>query len=137
LNLIPGVQQQHTKSALTSILDLFLLSEVATMQQIDSIVHKLKPKLFHKSAYLQVYLTDFHSWYELCLTNNSISNLNIILVIPDTSIKNNIITLISHIHNGWNIIAKTIHYVMHVTSISTKVKLFLIKNQFSYSSSKC
>ena len=35
-------------------------SEVATMQQIDSIAHKLKPRSFHKSAYLWVHSADFH-----------------------------------------------------------------------------
>jgi len=36
------------QSALTLILDFFLSSKVVTMWQIDSIVHKLKPR----SAYL-------------------------------------------------------------------------------------
>jgi len=39
LNLISGVQQQHTKLALTPILDFFLLSEVVTTWQIDDTVH--------------------------------------------------------------------------------------------------
>jgi len=30
------------------------------MQQTDSAVHKLKPRLFHKSAHLRVYSADFH-----------------------------------------------------------------------------
>ena len=34
MNSISGVQQQHTKSALTPILDFFLPSEVATIQQM-------------------------------------------------------------------------------------------------------
>ena len=40
------------QSVLTSVLDFFLLSEVATMWQIDSVAHKLKPRLFYKSAHL-------------------------------------------------------------------------------------
>jgi len=40
------------QSALTLTSDFFLSSEVATMQQIDSTAHKLKPRSFHKSAYL-------------------------------------------------------------------------------------
>ena len=40
--------------ALTSISDFFLLSKVATIQQIDGITHKLKPRLFHKSIYYRV-----------------------------------------------------------------------------------
>ena len=48
------------QSALTPILDFFLLSEVATTLQTDSIVHKLKPRSFHKSTYLRVHSVDFH-----------------------------------------------------------------------------
>ena len=40
------------QSALIPILDLFPLSEVATMQQTDNTAHKLKPRLFYKSAHL-------------------------------------------------------------------------------------
>ena len=36
------------QSALTPILDFFLLFEVATMWQIDSTTHKLKPRSFYK-----------------------------------------------------------------------------------------
>ena len=52
---------------LTSISDFFLLSKVATTQQTDSIAYKLKPRLFYKSAHLQVHLADFHSRCELHL----------------------------------------------------------------------
>ena len=48
------------QSTLTPISDFFLLSEVVTMQQMDSTAYKLKPRLFHKSAHLQVHSTDFH-----------------------------------------------------------------------------
>ena len=40
------------QSALTSILDFFFPSEVATMQQIDSTTYKLKPRSFYKSTHL-------------------------------------------------------------------------------------
>ena len=46
--------------ALTSILDFFLSSKVATTWQTDGTAHKLKPRLFHKSAHLQVHSVDFH-----------------------------------------------------------------------------
>jgi len=49
LNSISGVQQQHTKSALTPISDFFPLSEVVAIQQTDSTAHKLKLRSFHKS----------------------------------------------------------------------------------------
>ena len=39
-------------SVLTLISDFFLLSEVVTIQQTDSAVHKLKLRLFYKSIYL-------------------------------------------------------------------------------------
>jgi len=47
-------------SALTPISDFFPSSEVATTQQIDGTAYKLKPRSFHKSAYLWVYPVDFH-----------------------------------------------------------------------------
>ena len=43
-----------------SHLDFPPSSEVATMWQTDSAAHKLKPRLFHKSAHLQVHSVDFH-----------------------------------------------------------------------------
>ena len=45
---------------LTSTQTFSHLSEVATMWQTDSTAHKLKPRLFHKSAHLQVHFADFH-----------------------------------------------------------------------------
>ena len=40
--------------------DFSFSSEVATTQQTDSAAHKLKPRLFHKSAHLWVHSVDFH-----------------------------------------------------------------------------
>ena len=40
------------KSVLTPLLDFFLPSKVATMQQTDSTAYKLKPRSFNKSAHL-------------------------------------------------------------------------------------
>ena len=57
--------------------------------------------------------------------NDFLSNPKTILVIPDTSIKNNVATSISYIHSGRNILAKTIHHVINVTS--TEVELFSIR----------
>ena len=54
-------------------MDFFLFSEVATIQQTDSTAHKLKPRLFYKSAHLQVLLTDFYLQYEPCLTSLQIT----------------------------------------------------------------
>jgi len=49
------------QSALISISDFFLSSEVMTMRQTDGAAHKLKPRLFYKSAHLQVHPVDFYS----------------------------------------------------------------------------
>ena len=75
MNLISGIQWQHTKSALTSISNFSLLSEVVTMQQTGSTADKLKPRLFHKSAQFWVHLADFHpsvnhAWYWIELWNS-------------------------------------------------------------------
>ena len=48
------------QSVLTSISDFFLLSEVATIQQIDGTAHKLKPRLFHKVHTSLSLLIDFY-----------------------------------------------------------------------------
>ena len=38
------------------------------MWQTDSAIHKLKPRLFYKSAHFQAYFIDFHLQCELYLT---------------------------------------------------------------------
>jgi len=77
------------QSALTPILDFFLLPEVATMQQTDSAAHKLKPRLFYKSTHLQVLLADFYLWYELHLTLYKFRNM-----LPSQSDQRSIIYLL-------------------------------------------
>jgi len=57
--------------------------------------------------------------------DNSLSNFNTVLVISDASVKNNITTLILHIHQDSNIIAKTIHYAINVTF--TEMELFSVR----------
>ena len=52
IELSPQCSMVTHQSALTFLLNFFLLSEVATMQQTDGIVHKLMPRSFYKSAYL-------------------------------------------------------------------------------------
>ena len=52
------------------------------------------------------------------------------LIISDTSIKNNIATLVSYIHRDQEIIAKFVHYIMNVTSI--EAKLFTIRCGINY-----
>ena len=48
------------QSVLTSTWTFSPSSEVATMWQTDGAAHKLKPRLFYKSAYLQVHFVDFY-----------------------------------------------------------------------------
>ena len=52
-------------------------------------------------------------------------NTNTILIIFDISIKNNVITLILHIHSSQNILAETIYYAINITF--TKAELFSIR----------
>ena len=61
IELNPWCSIATHQSALTPISDFFPSSEVATMWQTDSTAHKLKPRLFHKSAHLQVHPVDFYS----------------------------------------------------------------------------
>jgi len=56
------------QSVLTSISNFFFSSEVATIYQLDSTAHKLKPRSFHKFAHLQANSVNFHPQCELYLT---------------------------------------------------------------------
>ena len=56
---------------------------------------------------------------------DSSQNNDIILIISDTSVKNNIVTSVSHIRREYEIVMKTIHYVMNV--MSTETKLFVMR----------
>ena len=60
IELNPQCSMAIHQSALTPILDFFPSSEVVTIWQTDSAAYKLKPRSFHKSAYLQVHNVDFH-----------------------------------------------------------------------------
>jgi len=54
-----------------------------------------------------------------------LSDSNTIIVISDTSIKNNVTTSILHVCSGHNTIAKTIHHTVNITS--TEAELFTIR----------
>jgi len=56
---------------------------------------------------------------------DSLINQDIMLIISDTSIKNNIVTLVLYIHRDQEIIAKSVHYIINITSI--EAKLFTIR----------
>ena len=57
--------------------------------------------------------------------NNFILNPNNVIVIFNTSIKNNVIISILHIYHNQNIITKTIYHTINITS--TEVELFSIR----------
>ena len=52
-------------------------------------------------------------------------NLNTIFIISNASVKKKVATSISHVQKDYNIIAKTIHHIMNITS--TEVELISIK----------
>ena len=54
-----------------------------------------------------------------------LSDSNTIIVISDTSIKNNVTISILHVCSGYNTIAKTIHHTVNITS--TEAELFTIR----------
>jgi len=56
---------------------------------------------------------------------DSLIDQNIVLIISNASVKNNITTSVSHIYRRQDIIAKTVHYAINVTS--TGAELFTIK----------
>jgi len=65
----------------------------------------------------------FHKLNDIVL--NASSNSNLVIVVSDTSIKNNVATSITHIHLHSNPIKKTLYYAVGI--ISTKAKLFAIR----------
>ena len=56
---------------------------------------------------------------------NTLTNPNSTIIMSDASIKNNIVTLIAHIHTHNSLVIKTIHHTTNI--ISTKAKLFTIR----------
>jgi len=54
-----------------------------------------------------------------------LSDLSTVVVVSDTNIKNNIATLITHIHLFNSLLKKTLHYVINITT--TEAKLFAIR----------
>ena len=69
--------------------DFFSLSEVVITWQIDSTVHKLKPRSFYKFVYLWANFADFHLQCEPCLTNILINSSVIEIIIKNINIFNN------------------------------------------------
>ena len=63
--------------------------------------------------------------YVILTFKDSLLDLKTVIVISDASIKNNVATSILHICSGHNILAKTIHYAINITS--TKTELFTIR----------
>jgi len=58
-----------------------------------------------------------------------LSKANSVIVILDTSIKNNITTSITHVYSCSNLIKKTLHHTINITT--TKAKLFTIRCRIS------
>ena len=56
---------------------------------------------------------------------NTSSNLSIVIVVSDTSIKNNVTISIAHIHSFSNPLKKTLYHAINV--ISTEAELFAIR----------
>jgi len=62
------------------------------------------------------------------------SSLSTAIVVTDANIKNEVATSISHIHTHNNPIAKTVHYMVYVTS--TEAELFAIKCSINQASNQ-
>jgi len=54
-----------------------------------------------------------------------LANANLVIVVFNTSIRNNVATSIAHIHSYFKPIKKEIHYTVNITT--TKAELFAIK----------
>ena len=53
------------------------------------------------------------------------SNLSTLIVVSDTSIKNNVATSIAHVHSFNNLLKKILHHTINITTM--KVELFAIR----------
>ena len=80
---------------------------------------------FHTVNYKDTEVKNAHLHTLDKIFKDSLSNPNTVLIISNTSIKNNVATLISYLCSGQNILAKTIHHAINITS--TEVKLFSIR----------
>jgi len=74
----------------------------------------------HKNTNTKTYYNKLNKIFEEFLLN-----LNTILIISNASVKKKVATSISHVQKNHNIIAKTTHHTMNVTS--TEVELFSIR----------
>ena len=110
-------QQQKIKSSIVNTKNW--------LNKVYSFFDKLYKDTEVKNAYIHTLNKIF---------DNSLSNANTILVVSNTSIKNSIITSISHIHSSQNIshihssqniLAKIIYHIINITF--TKIELFLIR----------
>jgi len=101
-------QQQKIKSSIVNTKNW--------LNKVNSFFDKLYKDTEVKNAYIHTLNKIF---------DNSLSNANTILVVSNTSIKNSIITSISHIHSSQNILAKIIYHIINITF--TKIELFLIR----------
>ena len=68
IELDPQYSMVTHQLVLTLISDFFLLVEIATTWQTDSVAYKLKPRLFHNFAISLSLSCRLLPWYELCLT---------------------------------------------------------------------
>jgi len=64
------------------------------------------------------------------ITKDLLVKQDTVLIILDMSIKNNIATLISHIHKDYEIIAKSIYYTTNINFI--KAELFTIRYEINH-----
>ena len=62
--------------------------------------------------------------------DNLLINQNTILIIINASVKNNIVTSVSHIYRRQKVIYKSIHHAINITVI--KAELFAIKYRINY-----
>ena len=72
--------------------------------------------LFHSVNYHNPKTIKAHLWLLDYILEESAINLNIVIVLANTSVKNNIATSISHIISSQNTLKKIIHHTVNITS---------------------
>jgi len=81
--------------------------------------------LFHHTNYKDKKNKTAHLWKLNNIILEVLSNTNTVIITLNTSIRNNIVISIAHIHSHSSIIKKIIYYAINITT--TEVELFAIR----------
>lgn len=80
---------------------------------------------FHLANYKDKESREAYLWKLNKIFEDALLNPKSIIIIDDTSIKNNVTSLIFYVHSNLNFVTKTVYHTIKVTT--TEIKLFAIR----------